>query len=358
MGKVSDYLDYIATLNNQDDPDIFGMHENANLTFQSQESNLMIKEILNLQVFTGGAGGGGEGEEGDAEAEDPTQVLIKALLKQIPALLVPQDGNEELFVRDEENDLLPSLTTVLLQEIEKFNRLLKDCVKYLKELSLALKGIVPMSTALEHMYNQLMKNEVPDLWKSYPSLKPLSSWITNLVLRVEFIHMWLTTAYPKGFWMSGLFYPQGFLTGVLQTHARKYQLEINKLVFQFKILDYEENTIPEPPLDGVYVYGLYLDAARWDRKRKSLVEQNPNELSCQMPVIHFQPVKVAEGKESETGKSSSRNKPYMAPCYKTSKRQGILSTTGQSTNFICYLYLPTSDRKSEHWTKRGTALLT
>jgi len=88
-----------------------------------------------------------------------------------------------------------------------------------------------MSSALEHMYNQMMKNEVPELWKSYPCLKPLTSWVVNLVERVQFIRDWLEVANPKAFWMSGLFYPQGFNTGVMQTHARKYGLEINKLIF-------------------------------------------------------------------------------------------------------------------------------
>ncbi len=49
-------------------------------------------------------------------------------------------------------------------------------------------------------------------------------------------------------------------------------LEINTLIFMFKVLEYSNETIPEPPLDGVYVYGLYLEGAKWDKKRKSIVE--------------------------------------------------------------------------------------
>lgn len=81
-----------------------------------------------------------------------------------------------MFIRDE-NDLLPSLTTVLKQEIEKFNRLLVDTKRTLIELSLALKGEVPMSPALHIMYRQMLLNEVPTLWNSYPCLKPLGSWV-------------------------------------------------------------------------------------------------------------------------------------------------------------------------------------
>ena len=148
-----------------------------------------------------------------------------------------------------------------------------------------------MSPALEHMYNQMLKNEVPVLWKSYPCLKPLTSWVANLVERIQFIRDWLKIEKPNAFWMSGLFYPQGFLTGVLQTHARKYGLEINKLIFQFKCLEWNESAqVPEPPLDGVYVYGLFLEGAKWDRKKKSMAEQSPGELYWKMPVIWFSPI--------------------------------------------------------------------
>jgi len=36
-----------------------------------------------------------------------------------------------------------------------------------------------------------------------------------------------------------LFFPQGFLTGVLQTHARQYKIAIDELGFSFEIMQAE-----------------------------------------------------------------------------------------------------------------------
>lgn len=60
----------------------------------------------------------------------------------------------------------------------------------------------------------------------------------------EFLQIWLTDSKPISFWLSGLSFPQGFVTGMLQTHARKYNIPIDHLKLDFSplkvILDQEE----------------------------------------------------------------------------------------------------------------------
>jgi dynein heavy chain len=69
------------------------------------------------------------------------------------------------------------------QECERFNRLLAVQAKSLEQLKKAIKGEVVMSGELDKMYQQLINNQVPDIWKekSYPSLKPLASWFEDFV---------------------------------------------------------------------------------------------------------------------------------------------------------------------------------
>lgn len=69
-----------------------------------------------------------------------------------------------------------------------------------------------------------------------------------------------------------------------------------------------------------------------------------------MKGIHILPANI---KEIDYGHS------YMCPVYKTAARKGTLSTTGHSTNFVLYIYLPLQlKHESRHWTKRGMAMLT
>ena len=105
----------------------------------------------------------------------------------------------------------------------------------LQDLDLAIQGYQVMSEVLDKMYVSLMNNKVPGNWEryAYPSLKPLASWFEDLIERVAFMENWLMNGNPNSFWMPGMFYPQGFLTGCLQTHSRQYTIAIDKLEFSF-----------------------------------------------------------------------------------------------------------------------------
>merc|ERR1712000_317036 len=104
----------------------------------------------------------------------------------------------------------------------------------LKEIQKAIKGIVVMSDELEVMANNMYRNIVPRMWSSvgFLSLKPLSSWIKDLLDRINFLQQWIERETPALFWISGFFFPQAFITGTLQNFARKYKIAIDKLTFE------------------------------------------------------------------------------------------------------------------------------
>lgn len=197
--------------------------------------------------------------------------------KNLPALLDKLNGKKDLFKQDKQG-LISSLSTVLLQEMQRFNRLLTRMRSSIVLLKKAIKGFIVMSEELDSMYVSIQNGQVPKNWEkvAYPSLKPLATWYKDLLERVIFMQEWLTNGAPNSFWLSGFFFPQGFMTGCLQTHARNYKIAIDKLNFSFQVLTEEEPTeVEEPPEDGVYIYGLYMDGARWDRENQMIADQFP-----------------------------------------------------------------------------------
>ena len=162
--------------------------------------------------------------------------------------------------------------------MEKFNRLLGVMRRSLDDLVQAIGGFIVMSETLDAMYVSLTNGTVPTNWEkvAYPSLKPLTAWFEDLIERVDFLHKWLTEGQPMAYWISGFFFPQGFLTGCLQTHARLYKIAIDELAFSFEVMEYETSAeVEERAKDGVYIYGVYMDGARWNREQKCVDDQFP-----------------------------------------------------------------------------------
>jgi len=161
----------------------------------------MVTKVISIQPRVAGGKGGGL---------SPDEIIVekaKQITEQIPPNLERADGLKDLF--KSHNNLLPSLTTVLLQEMEKFNRLLNVMRRSLDDLVQAIGGFIVMSQVLDDMYLSLMNGSVPPNWEyvAYPSLKPLTSWFEDLIARVEFLHMWLTGGNPNAYWISGFFFP-------------------------------------------------------------------------------------------------------------------------------------------------------
>ena len=274
----------------------------------------------------------------------------------------------------------PACFSVLVQETMRYNTLLRVISRSLERLQNALLGLEIMTPELETVSEDVFMNRVPQAWSAvtYPSLRALPSWLRDLQKRIAFLHSWQQNGAPASYWLPGLYFPQAFLTAVMQDFARVTSNPIDAVYLHPKVCDeYFGEQLPSSPpgsargqtllynaptgsssfrlksakasstleptakdsrrqlwrnvYEGVYVHGLYLQGATWDRNAHTLAAPAPKQMYASLPVVLLEP--------------RSNRKPYgvamyRCPLYKTPARAGTLSTTGRSTNFIMWLDLP------------------
>lgn len=144
--------------------------------------------------------------------------------------------------------------------------------------------------------------------------------------------------------MSGFTFPTGFLTAVLQTAARKNNASIDALSWEFNIFNGTEKDITAPAKEGVFIKGLFLEGAGWNRENGVLCEPNPMELYVGMPIVQFRPVEA---------KKKAVKGMYACPTYYFPVRTG----TRENPSFILSVDLKSGAVDPDHWVKRATALL-
>merc|ERR1712146_863703 len=147
--------------------------------------------------------------------------------------------------------------------------------------------------------------------------------------------------------ISGFYFPQAFLTGMLQNYARSQQISIDTISYGFEWIAKTADEITAPPPSGCYIYGMYIEGARVDSNTLQLAESRPKVLFESAPVVWLIPT---------VNREENIPNVYRCPLYKTLRRAGTLSTTGHSTNYVLTLEVPTSE-PPEHWIKRGVAMI-
>merc|ERR1719361_1851310 len=122
-GALDYYKQYIEALPSNDDPIVFGMHENANITYQTHESNIMIDTVLSIQPRNVGSTENKDEDDEDVQCETDAAVPKKSqdeivsdiandLLGKLPPALNKKDG-KETFAQSKQstdNGMMDSLT--------------------------------------------------------------------------------------------------------------------------------------------------------------------------------------------------------------------------------------------------------
>lgn len=228
----------------------------------------------------------------------------------------------------------------------RYNNLLSTIRRTLATIIKVTQGTASTSAELEEVQTGLLQLKVPRLWgTTYPSQKPLGSWMRDLAARVEFFRIWIDEALPVCWWLPAMTYPTGFLTAILQVAARTNGVSIDSLSYETPVLaSTERSSLSGYPKDGVYVMGIFLEGATWNFPGGFLEESRPMELLSPMPILHFKPVE---------GKRKSAKGFYTCPVYMYPVRSG----SRERPSYVVAVELRAGRYSSDFWTKRGVALL-
>ncbi|XP_010766079.1 LOW QUALITY PROTEIN: dynein heavy chain 5, axonemal-like, partial [Notothenia coriiceps] len=353
---VQDVLQHIDTLPLVDSPEVFGLHPNADITYQTNLANETLRTIISIQPKDSG---GGAGETREASV----QKLAAEMLEKLPPDYVQHEVKGQL----KKMGPLQPMNIFLRQEVERMQRVIGLVRSTLTDLKLAIDGTIIMSEDLRDALDCMFDARVPRLWlrPSWPSAS-LGFWFSELLERSLQLRGWISSGRPDTFWLTGFFNPQGFLTAMRQETTRSnltrgWALDTVTLSNNVTKMMKEDVVAPPPEeVGGVYIYGLFLDGAGWDRRGTKLCEAPPKVLFSPLPVVHVFAISSANMADSKLppggggGAADSKLPPaggvslYSCPVYKKPRRTDL--------NFIFFLQLR-SLQPPQHWTLRGAALL-
>uniref|UniRef100_A0A4W6G9Y8 Dynein axonemal heavy chain 10 n=1 Tax=Lates calcarifer TaxID=8187 RepID=A0A4W6G9Y8_LATCA len=323
--------DEIETLPLANTPEVMGLHSNAEIGYYTQAAKDMWTHLIDLQPQTGESGGSISRDE-----------YISQVAQDIQNKL-PQLFDMDVIRKKFGTDISPT-SVVLLQELERFNKLVVRMQRSLAELQRALAGEVGMSSELDEVARALFNGHIPAIWKKLApdTLKSLGNWMSHFKRRYEQYSYWVDEGEPKVMWLSGLHIPESYLTALVQAACRKNGWPLDLSTLYTQVTQYStEDEVSDRPGQGCFVSGLYLEGADWDMEKGCLVRSKPKVLVVELPLLRVIPIEARRLRLQNT---------LRTPVYTTSLRRNAM---GVGLVFEADLF---TTMHISHWVLQGVCL--
>ncbi|XP_055020703.1 dynein axonemal heavy chain 10 [Boleophthalmus pectinirostris] len=330
-GLKSVYMEEIESLPLANTPEVLGLHPNAEIGYYTQAAKDMWANLIDLQPQTGES-------SGSISKDEHISQVVQDIQRKLPMLFDLDVIPKKLGAK------VSPTTVVLLQELERFNRLVVRMQRSLAELQRALAGEVGMSSELDEIARALFNGHIPAVWKRLApdTLKSLGNWMGHFRRRHEQYHHWVEEGEPKVMWLSGLHIPESYLTALVQTACRRNGWPLDRSTLYTQVTQYRsEDEVPDRPSQGCFLSGLYLEGADWDMEQGCLVRSKPKVLVVELPILRIIPIEARRLRLQES---------LRTPVYTTSLRRNAMGE-----GLVFEADLNTADHLS-HWVLQGVCL--
>jgi dynein heavy chain len=331
------YKKYIDEKLPQESPVLFYLHSNAEISYLTAQGEFMFDSIFNVQ--------GGSVVAAVGKKKDDLQENIKAFTDKL--LLC---ANFKLADIKAKVPVLGPYDVVAVQECERINIINSSLLKTLEELTKGINGELNITDAMEDLSKSIRYNKLPDVWSNvsgYPSKKSLNFWFEDLIRRWEQLSEWTKELIlPKAVNITLLCAPMSFVTAIKQVTARAQGFSLDDLETMTEVTNItEDEFIKDPPTNGVLVYGMFIQGARWEDPGSEvpgfLAEMTPKELDPKIPYMNIFAVKGCD--RNTLGY-------YECPVYYTTAR-------GATYIFTAFLKMESEYSDPNKWVLAGVALI-
>ncbi|CAM6084343.1 unnamed protein product [Calypogeia fissa] len=330
-GPKENYTTYIDSLPIVQSPEVFGLHPNADISYYTITTKRLWKDLVKLQPRAAAGGGGVKREE----------IIDKVAVDLLTKLPAPFD----LPIIRKEIGLPTPVQVVLLQELERWNKLVINMESSLQQLRKALAGEIGMSKELDDLATSLFNGQLPLFWRKLTSQteKMLATWMVWFQRRYEQYSAWIENGEPKVMWLSGLHIPETYIAALIQTACRDRGWPLDKSTVYTQVTKFTHpDQVTEKPKHGCYVQGLYLEGAAWDEETCMLKYQDPKHLVVELPILQLFPIEASKLKLTNT---------FRTPVYVTQARRNAMGV-----GLIFEADVATTIHPS-HWVLQGVALV-
>ncbi|XP_011803966.1 PREDICTED: dynein heavy chain 10, axonemal [Colobus angolensis palliatus] len=325
------FVEAIEALPLANTPEVFGLHSNAEIGYYTQAARDMWAHLLELQPQTGESSSG-------ISHDDYIGQVAKDIENKMPKVFDLDQVRKRLGTG------ISPTSVVLLQELERFNKLVVRMTKSLAELQRALAGEVGMSNELDDVARSLFIGHIPNIWRRLApdTLKSLGNWMVYFLRRFSQYMLWVTEGEPSVMWLSGLHIPESYLTALVQATCRKNSWPLDRSTLFTQVTKFQDaDEVNERAGQGCFVSGLYLEGADWDIEKGCLIKSKPKVLVVDLPILKIIPIEAHRLKLQNT---------FRTPVYTTSMRRNAM---GVGLVFEADLF---TTRHISHWVLQGVCL--